>query len=76
MVAKADVATGLASPAWACGASLNLVDTVGGVMGNVETYEDTNDILIVTEEMGNSSHFNMYVQCNVVLSLQSNRNCL
>lgn len=70
MVAKADVATGLASPAWACGASLNLVDTVGGVMGNVETYEDTNDVLIVTEQMGNSSHFNMYVQCNVLLSLQ------
>ena len=36
----AAVASSLASPDWACGASLNLVDIPGGVMGNTETYLD------------------------------------
>jgi hypothetical protein len=54
------VAAGLSDPRWSCGASLNLVDTAGRGMGNVETYLDTHDVEIVTEGMGNASHFNVY----------------
>jgi len=55
-----DVVRGLAYKGWAEGASLNLMDTVGRSMANVETWQDTHDVLYISEKMGNSSHFNTY----------------
>ena len=43
----AAVASSLASPDWACGASLNLVDIPGGLIGNTETYLDVSILTAV-----------------------------
>ena len=37
------------APGWACGASLNLVDTVNRGMGNIETYTDTYTTELTTD---------------------------
>jgi len=45
---------------WSSGASVNIVDLAGKRMANVEVFQDSNAVTIVTEEMGNYTHFNMY----------------
>lgn len=54
------VVDGLTRHGWSAGASMNLVDLRGRRMANVEVYEDQHDVLEVTEEMGNYTHFNLY----------------
>lgn len=54
------VVAGLTRHGWADGASINIVDTNGGAMANVEVYEDRHSVQITTDRMGNSSHFNAY----------------
>ena len=54
------VLTGLTRAGWADGASINIVDTHGGAMANVEVYEDQHSVQVTTDRMGNSSHFNAY----------------
>eukprot|EP00929_Paragymnodinium_shiwhaense_P029206 TRINITY_DN16796_c0_g1_i1.p1 TRINITY_DN16796_c0_g1~~TRINITY_DN16796_c0_g1_i1.p1 ORF type:complete len:425 (-),score=90.17 TRINITY_DN16796_c0_g1_i1:346-1593(-) len=45
---------------WSSGASINVVDLMNRQMANVEVHEQEVGVQIVTEEMGNYSHFNMY----------------
>ena len=59
------VVTGLIRHGWADGASINVVDTRGGAMANVEVYEDRHSVQLTTESMGNSSHFNAYKRISV-----------
>ena len=54
------VVAGLSSQSWAEGASINVVDSRGGALANVETYEISHNVLRVTEAMGNNTHFNSF----------------
>lgn len=47
-------------PGWSDGASMNVVDTRGGRMANIELWEDRHSVLEITPAMGNYSHFNEY----------------
>lgn len=54
------VVRALASSKWADGASVNVVDTRGRQMGNMETWEEQHSYLGVSGGTGNASHFNAY----------------
>eukprot|EP00040_Diaphanoeca_grandis_P018940 m.99711 g.99711 ORF g.99711 m.99711 type:complete len:395 (-) comp27181_c0_seq2:117-1301(-) len=56
----ASVIHGLKNPGWADGASVNVVDTANKCMANVEIYESKSNVSVVSESMGNNSHFNSY----------------
>jgi len=62
------VIDGLSSPHWSDGASINLVDTAGRAMANVETYTDKRDALRLADNVtagANASHFNRYERLDV-----------
>lgn len=55
-----EAASALSVPGWSDGASMNIVDMRGKKMANVELWEDLHSTLVVTNSMGNYSHFNEY----------------
>merc|ERR550514_657670 len=59
------VVAALGAGRWSDGASLNVVDSAGRAMANVETHQDRHDTRRVTAAMGNASHFNSYKRLDV-----------
>jgi len=55
-----DMVAGLKIGKWSSGASVNMVDLRNKRMANLEVHEDQFGLRVVTNEMGNYSHFNMY----------------
>lgn len=55
----------LATPEWSDGASINVIDTRGRHLANIETWEEQHDTLRVSARLGNSSHFNAYKRLSV-----------
>merc|ERR550514_371521 len=67
------VVAALGAGRWSDGASLNVVDSAGRAMANVETHQDRHDTRRVTAAMGNASHFNSCVRRAACCTLRGGR---